>query len=112
MTKETLWLNDWDSEKLKKVRLDLRLRQKDFAKLMDVHPITLSYIELDKGGALSTIDLYGILMERAYAHTNFMAPVYVRESMVSHMKEYKDVYGALTPQELYARIMRDEGFET
>ncbi len=103
MKRETLWLNEWSSDELRNARLDMGLKQNDIAEVMRVSGNALGYIERNQGGALSTMDLYGILLERSFGYQNFLSPVYIQNRFFRELRLNGDKR-IITPEEIYREL--------
>ena len=103
MNRGTLWLNDWAGEDYKSARLKLNLTQQDVADLARTTKATISNIERDTGSGFLKAEDYQMVLERYYAYTNFLTPVYIPNMMLREMR-LNGENRIITPEDIYRKL--------
>lgn len=74
--KDILFPHEWTPERLRALRTEMELRQKDVGDIIGMSKTTISNIELSKVTNPAVVQMYGLALERYYAWSQGYIPSY------------------------------------
>ncbi len=74
--RDILFPHEWTPDRLKKLRTEMGLRQRDVGDILGVSQTTITNLELGRLSNPATIQMYGQALERYYAWTQGYIPSY------------------------------------